>query len=259
MALTTTTVHLVEGPADDAEESANPSRSSTRTNKLGLREPGTLKVAANDGTVPPSDGNTLIIGPDLARALGDQLGLKVELFTVESPSDMINGLLNRKDENALAPGPPAETFDLAMPGGPDDFDGDEQDPALIHYFDVGYAVVAPWETAQDIRVREKCQMAWTSYSKGSGQLLVHDDAGSAVLSVGAAVDLLPAQRAPEDEGGGIVLQDGETDAVPVLAPEPLLNQVGQQSADALAVKVAVHHQQPDPGLAICRVTVEQAQ
>ncbi|WP_274028760.1 serine/threonine-protein kinase [Streptomyces sp. MMBL 11-1] len=147
VALTATTVHLVNGPSDDGEGSANPSRSSARTNKLGLWEPGTLKVAVNDGTVPPSDGDTPIVGPGLARALGDQLGLKVELFTIGSPSDMINGLLNREE--------PAETFDLAMPGGPDDFDrGEEQDMALIHYFDVGYAVVAPWETVQDIRSKE---------------------------------------------------------------------------------------------------------
>ncbi|GAA2488916.1 hypothetical protein GCM10010406_26400 [Streptomyces thermolineatus] len=151
VALTVTAVYLAKGPSGDAEGSEDPSRSSARTNKLGLWEPGTLKVAVNDGTVPPSDGDTPTIGPDLARALGDQLGLKVELFYIESPSDMINGLLNREDENALAPGPPAETFDLAMPGGPDDFDGDEQDLVLIHYFDVGYAVVAPWETAQGIR------------------------------------------------------------------------------------------------------------
>ncbi|WP_245789860.1 serine/threonine-protein kinase [Streptosporangium canum] len=146
VALTATTVYLFKGPFDDAEGSANPSRSSARTNKLGLWEPGTLKVAVNDGTVSPSDGDTPTIGPDLARALGDQLGLKVELFAVEGPSAMIDGLLNRED-----PGPPAETFDVAMPGLPDAFDGGEQDLALIHYFDVGYAVVAPWETAQDIR------------------------------------------------------------------------------------------------------------
>ncbi|WP_369201849.1 serine/threonine-protein kinase [Streptomyces sp. PU-14G] len=150
VALTATVVHLAESPSDDAEVSANPS-SSARTNTLGLWKPGTLKVAVNDGAVPPSDGDTPTIGPDLARALGDQLGLKVELFTVDNPSDMLSGLLNREDENDLQPGPPAETYDLAMPGGPDDFEGEERDLALIHYFDVGYAVVAPRETAQDIR------------------------------------------------------------------------------------------------------------
>ncbi|MFF8883902.1 type 2 periplasmic-binding domain-containing protein [Streptomyces flaveolus] len=145
VALTAVTVYLVNSPSDDAKGSANPS-SSARPNKLGLWEPGTLKVAVNDGTVPPSDGDTPTIGPDLARALGDQLGLKVELFPIEGPSAMIDGLLNREDQ-----GPPGETVDLAMPGAPDVFDGAEQDLALIHYFDVGYAVVAPWETASDIR------------------------------------------------------------------------------------------------------------
>jgi ABC-type amino acid transport substrate-binding protein len=146
------TVYLVNGPSDDAEGSANPSRSGARPNKLGLWEPGTLKVAVNDGTVPPSDGDTPTIGPDLARALGDQLGLKVELFTVDGPSDMVSGLLNRENEDHMDPGPPAETFDVLMPGAPDDFGrGEEQDMTLIHYLDVGYAVVAPWESAQDIR------------------------------------------------------------------------------------------------------------
>ncbi|MFH9576244.1 protein kinase [Streptomyces sp. NPDC017230] len=150
LALTVMTVYLVEGRSDDEKGSANPSRGSARPNKLGLWEPGILKIAVNDGAVPPSDGDTPTIGPDLARALGDQLGLKVELFNVDDPSAMVSGLLNQENETHVDPGPPAETFDVLMPGGPDDLDGDEQDMALIHYFDVGYAVVAPWETAQDI-------------------------------------------------------------------------------------------------------------
>ncbi|MFF2190664.1 serine/threonine-protein kinase [Streptomyces sp. NPDC058155] len=152
VALTATAVYLVNGPFDDAEGAADPSRSSAPPNRLGLWEPGTLKVAVNDGTVPPSDGDTPTIGPDLARALGDQLGLKVELFDVDGPSDMVSGLLNRENELDMYPGPPAEKFDVLMPGAPDDFDrGEEQDMALIHYLDVGYAVVAPWEIAQGIR------------------------------------------------------------------------------------------------------------
>ncbi|WP_405817953.1 transporter substrate-binding domain-containing protein [Streptomyces sp. NBC_00838] len=152
MAVTATAVYLVNGPFDDAEGSADPSSGSAPPNRLGLWEPGTLKVAVNDGTVPPSDGDTPTIGPDLARALGDELGLKVELFDVDGPSDMVSGLLNRENEYDLHPGPPSETFDVLMPGTPDDFGrGEERDMALIHYLDVGYAVVAPWETAQDIR------------------------------------------------------------------------------------------------------------
>jgi ABC-type amino acid transport substrate-binding protein len=151
VALTATTAYLVKGTAADGKGAANPSPSSTRANKLGLWEPGTLKVAVNDGAGHLSDGDTPTVGPDLARALGDQLGLKVELFIVDGPSTIVSGLLNREDETRLYPGPPAETFDLAMPGLPDEFDGYEEDLALIHYFDVGYAVVAPWETAQDIR------------------------------------------------------------------------------------------------------------
>ncbi|MEV5205040.1 serine/threonine-protein kinase [Streptomyces sp. NPDC053720] len=150
VALTATSVYLVKGTAEDGKGAASPSPSSTRANKLGLWEPGTLKVAVNDGVGHLSDGDTPTIGPDLARALGDQLGLKVELFTVHNPSAMFNGLLNREDENALDPAP-GETYDLAMPGLPDEFDRYEEDLALIHYFDVGYAVVASRETAQSIR------------------------------------------------------------------------------------------------------------
>ncbi|MFD8276777.1 serine/threonine-protein kinase [Streptomyces flaveolus] len=166
VALTATTIYLVNGPSDDAKGSANPS-SSARPNKLGLWEPGTLKVAVNDGTVPPSDGNTPTIDPDLARALGDQLGLKVELFNVDSPSDMVSGLLNRENESDIVPGPPAETFDVLMPGGPDDLEGDDQDMSLIHYLDVGYAVVAPWETARSIRSKaDLCGKNFTLLNHG---------------------------------------------------------------------------------------------
>lgn len=79
-----------------------------------------------------------------------------------------------------------------------------------------------------------------------------------MLVVGAAVDLLPAQGTPKDEGGRVVLKDGQPNSVPAFMAEPFLDKAGELAAEALAVEAAVHHQQPDPGLAVCEVAVEEA-
>lgn len=70
---------------------------------------------------------------------------------------------------------------------------------------------------------------------------------------------MPAQGTPEGQRGRGVLHDGQPDAVSAVVTEPVLDEASQPSADTLAVKAAVHEQQPNPGMAIRGMLVKQAQ
>lgn len=137
-------------------------------NKLGLLRPGTLTVAAYEegdpgisatksaspGAVPTG------LDPDLARALGDQLGLKVEIVGVGTPSEMTDGVLKGDDGESR--------FDVAL--GEFSRREHEQKLDLIHYFDVGFAVYAPWKTAQ--RIQSKADLCGMDVSMSNYEDLI---------------------------------------------------------------------------------------
>ncbi|MFH8927133.1 serine/threonine-protein kinase [Streptomyces pristinaespiralis] len=172
-ALVATAVHFMDtsqNPSADGEKPSTP-------NKLGLLHPGTLKVAVyNSGGAGIEEPGIFPTGldPDLARALGDRLGLKVEIVGVEYPSRMIDGVLHQEEDEEGSPGPvsPTRGFDVDVALMPGRFVAgeNEQKLDLIHYFDVGYAVYAPWKTAQ--RIRSKADLCGMDVSMGSYEDLI---------------------------------------------------------------------------------------
>ncbi|MFC7588249.1 transporter substrate-binding domain-containing protein [Nonomuraea antimicrobica] len=169
--LVATTIYFV----NNSQKASTGGHKPAAQNKLGLLRPGTLKVAIYDGTAVDQPGiysaedgshgaNPTGLDPGLALALGDRLGLKVEIVSVSTPSQMIDGVLNRDVEEA-------GRFDVALPStGTFSVTQDEQKLDLIHYFDIGFAVYATWKTAQ--RIRSKADLCGMSISMGSYEDLV---------------------------------------------------------------------------------------
>ncbi|MEQ4720194.1 serine/threonine-protein kinase [Nonomuraea sp. B19D2] len=164
--LVATTIYFV----NNSQKASTGGHKPAAQNKLGLLRPGTLKVAVYDGTAVDQPGiysaedgshgaNPTGLDPDLALALGDRLGLKVEIISVSTPSQMIDGVLNRDGEETAR-------FDVALPST---FPA-EQKLDLIHYFDIGFAVYATWKTAQ--RIRSKADLCGMSISMDSYEDLV---------------------------------------------------------------------------------------
>lgn len=158
--LVAVTAYTLGDPFGDGKEAAGGDGSAGQpANKLQLLVPGTLTVAVDgdssgsnhhltaaaddsgwieDGEYDgvPKDGDWVGLEPDLARALGDQLGLRVRIVGISNVS------LDRL----------GEAYDVVMPSSEyTSFDAKERRNAdFIHYFDYGYTVYAPWKTAQDI-------------------------------------------------------------------------------------------------------------
>ncbi|MEU8397683.1 serine/threonine-protein kinase [Nonomuraea sp. NPDC048892] len=164
-ALVATTIYVV----NNAQQASTGDHKPAAQNKLGLLEPGTLKVAVYDGTAVDQPGiyssddgsngaNPRGLDPDLALAIGDRLGLKVEIESVSTPSQMIDGVLE------------TEQFDVALPSTSTFSAGQDEKLALIHYFDIGFAVYATWKTAR--RIRSKADLCGMSLSMGSYEDLV---------------------------------------------------------------------------------------
>ncbi|GAA1622761.1 hypothetical protein GCM10009733_019260 [Nonomuraea maheshkhaliensis] len=164
-ALIATTIYFV----NDSQKASTGDHKPTAQNKLGLLKPGTLKVAVYDGTAVDQPGiysaddgsngaNPRGLDPDLALAISDRLGLKVEVERVSTPSQMIDGVLE------------TEQFDVALPSTGTFSAGQAEKLALIHYFDIGFAVYATWKTAQ--RIRSKADLCGLSLSMGSYEDLV---------------------------------------------------------------------------------------
>ncbi|MEV4069685.1 serine/threonine-protein kinase [Nonomuraea fuscirosea] len=161
--LAATTIYFV----NNSQKASTGDHKPAAQNKLGLLRPGTLKVAVYDGTAVDQPGiysdddgthraNPTGLDPDLALAIGDRLGLKVEIVSVSTPSQMIDGVLE------------TEQFDMALPSTGTFSAG--QKLALIHYFDIGFAVYATWKTAQ--RIRSKADLCGMSLSMSSYEDLV---------------------------------------------------------------------------------------
>ncbi|RBM14126.1 serine/threonine-protein kinase [Streptomyces sp. PT12] len=153
LVVATTYVLTSRGGGTEADGDTGEDTSTGSQNELGLYQPGTLTVAmyadpaaAGDvpGLTPGEDGG---LQPDLAYALGEQLGLQVEIVDADTPSEMVAGLLSRPR------GDRPQRFDVAMPVQ-DVAYFDRSDRAhvdLIHYFDYGYAVYTWREASQDIQ------------------------------------------------------------------------------------------------------------
>ncbi|MEV5895789.1 serine/threonine-protein kinase [Nonomuraea fuscirosea] len=164
--LVVTTIYFV----NNSQKASTGDHQPATQNKLGLLRPGTLKVAVYDGTAVDQPGiystddsshgaNPTGLDPDLALAIGDRLGLKVEIVSVSTPSQMIDGVLE------------TEQFDVALPStGTFSAGQNEQKLDLIHYFDIGFAVYATWKTAQ--RIRSKADLCGMSISMSSYKDLV---------------------------------------------------------------------------------------
>lgn len=108
---------LASVPADAAEET-------------GLIEPGQI-TAALSASFPPiasvdSSGNFVGIDPDIIRAIGDQLGLKVNFVNIKT--------------DGLIPGVNSKRFDVAM-AGLTDTKKREQAVDFVNYANVGSAFI----------------------------------------------------------------------------------------------------------------------
>ncbi|GGN52061.1 hypothetical protein GCM10011579_008640 [Streptomyces albiflavescens] len=165
--LVAVTAYALGNSSGDSKEAAGGDGSSgPQANKLQLVKPGTLTIAVSgvrtgsahhlaaaaddsgwldkttveDRDVIAKPGDWVGPDPDLATALGDQLGLRVKLVGIE----------------VFGPNNPFEPlgtqYDVVMPSSKyTSFDVEERISVdFIHYFDYGYTVYAPWSTAQDI-------------------------------------------------------------------------------------------------------------
>ncbi|MFJ9041070.1 serine/threonine-protein kinase [Streptomyces sp. NPDC102406] len=135
--------------------------SDAQANKLHLIRPGTLTVAvagtrsgsahnlayaANDSgwledTSPgPKAGDWIGPDPDLAKALGERLGLRVRTVGVEifGPGNPFKGL--GKEYDVLMPSSKVVTLHAKERQGTD----------FLYYLDYGYTAYAPWKTARKI-------------------------------------------------------------------------------------------------------------
>jgi hypothetical protein len=168
--LVATAIHFMNTPQEPSADGKKPSA----PNKLGLLQPGTLKVAVYNSAAGIEQPGIHPAGldPDLGRALGDQLGLKVEIVHVEYPSRMIDGVLHQEEGGTTTPVSPTRGFDVDVALMPGDFPSgdDEEKLDLIHYFDVGYAVYAPWKTAQ--RIHSKADLCGMDVSMDGYEGLV---------------------------------------------------------------------------------------
>ncbi|MFJ8808870.1 serine/threonine-protein kinase [Streptomyces sp. NPDC102490] len=135
--------------------------SGTQANKLHLVRPGTLTVAVagkrsgsahnlayaaddsgwlEDTSPGPKAGDWTGPDPDLAKALGERLGLRVQTVGVEifGPGNPFEGL--GKEYDVLMPSSAVASLDAKERQGVD----------FLHYFDYGYTAYAPWKTARKI-------------------------------------------------------------------------------------------------------------
>ncbi|WP_326693207.1 MULTISPECIES: serine/threonine-protein kinase [unclassified Streptomyces] len=137
---------LGNSSGDGNKASGGASSPGQQENKLQLVKPGTLRVATySTGALDSKDasGDVSSLDVDLAKALGEQLGLKVEIVDTEG-YEGLSGLRER-------------SYDLVMPTDvPTSVDDHGYDTEaregvdLVHYFDSGYTVYTTWATAHDI-------------------------------------------------------------------------------------------------------------
>ncbi|MDX3231255.1 serine/threonine-protein kinase [Streptomyces sp. ME19-01-6] len=154
------------GNGGNGGESKGGGKATSQSNKLKLVTPGTLTVAVDgvrsgsahnlaaaaddsgwldkatveDRDVTAKPGDWVGLDPDLAKALGDQLGQRVKIVGIE----------------VFGPGNPFESlgaqYDMVMPSSEySSFDAKERESVdFVHYFDSGYTAYTAWKTAQGI-------------------------------------------------------------------------------------------------------------
>ncbi|MER6145324.1 serine/threonine-protein kinase [Streptomyces sparsogenes] len=164
IAVTAYTLGRDGGDGGKGGEAGSGDHRTSQSNKLKLVKPGTLTVAvsgvrsgsahnlagaAGDGgwiesgdtdVVGGKEGDWVGLDPDLAKALGDRLGLRVKVVGIE-----VFGPKNPFE-------PLGSQYDVVMPSSTyTSFDAKERESVdFLHYFDYGYTAYATWKTAQGI-------------------------------------------------------------------------------------------------------------
>ncbi|MFD8386450.1 serine/threonine-protein kinase [Streptomyces sp. NPDC059679] len=183
-----------DGSGGNGKESKGGDGATSRSNKLKLVTPGTLTVAVSgvrsgsahnlaaaaddsgwldtttveDRDVIAKPGDWVGLDPDLAKALGDRLGLRVKIVGIE----------------VFGPGNPfdhlGQNYDMIMPSSEyTSFDAKERESVdFVHYFDYGYTVYTTWKTAQGIRSwADLCGMNVDSSNEEAVQTLSYKECG----------------------------------------------------------------------------------